>query len=196
VRLTPANDAFAAQRCRLLLGQEQDVVAKAGVSADLDEMASLPEREVITSGGKTRVDPAPAPLDAVLSQGQLTNKDAKKHYVWVSKTGDPTFNLGTYMALGYKIEKYAKAEPDQTRPTLGWQEYEDGDPIEAMACTLVSCSMEHKRMLDARGQAQVDERQDKLRSRAHVQPLSTQERHDYRHIEFEPHGGDNRPSWE
>ncbi len=171
------------------------MVAKAGVVDE--EMAALPQASVVTSGsGKRRADPAPAPLDAVLSQGQLENKRADKHYVWVDEAANPTFNIGTYMALGYKIERYNDGEPDATRPTLGWQEYKDGDPIKAMGCVLVSCPLEHKLKLDALGQARVDDVQRKVRSRAPIKPLSTQEQHDFQHINFEPHGGDNRPTWE
>lgn len=171
------------------------MVAKAGVVDE--EMASLPQAGVVTSGsGKRRADPAPAPLDAVLSQGQLTNKRADKHYAWVSKVGDPTFNIGTYKALGYKIEYFHANEPDQTRPTWGAEEYADGDPIEAYACVLMSCPLELKLERERVQQERVTAMQKRIQGRAHIQPLSSQEQHDFRHINFEPHGGDNRPSWE
>lgn len=171
------------------------MVAKAGVTADLDELASLPEKEVITTGGKRRVDPQPAPLDGVLSQGVIANKDKGKHYVWVNRANDPTFNIGSYLSLGYKLERFHKDDPDQARPTLGWQEYEDGALIESMGCVLVSCSKEHKAMLDARGQAHVDKIQQTIR-RGSVDPLSANEQAMYKDINFERHGDDNRPSWE
>jgi hypothetical protein len=161
----------------------------------MDDMASLPETEVVTSGGKRRVDPRPAPTDAVSAQGQLLNKQADKHYVWVNKTGDPTFNVGTYLAKGYKIERFHKDDPNQARPVIGWQEYEENAPIEAVACVLMSCPMEHKVMLDAQAQSEVDRVQQVIR-KGRVDPLTDAERAQYRHIRFERHGDDNRPSWE
>lgn len=172
------------------------MVAKAGVSVDeLDEMANLPAREVITSGGQKRSDPQPAPTDAVSAQGKLVRGDPKKHYVWVSKTGDPTFNIGTYLALGYKIERFSKDDPEQARPAIGFQEYAEGDAIEAVACVLMSCSREHKAKLDLQGQAQVD-RIEKVIRHGRVDPLTPADRAQYQHIHFERHGEDNRPNWE
>ncbi len=177
------------------LGKGAHVVEKAGVSIDdLDEIASLPELEVVGTNGQLRADPPPRPTDAVSAQGALLNKQADRHYVWVNKTGDPTFNIGTYLAKGYKVERFDKNNPNQARPVIGWQEYEHGAPIEAVACVLMSCSLEHKQMIDAQAQADVDRTQKIIRE-GRVDPLSAEDRADFRHIRFERHGDDNRRSW-
>jgi len=165
-------------------------------------MASLPEGEVITSesGGqapKRRVDPPPRPLDGVLSQAALFNRDPNKHYVLVSKVADETHGIGTYLMTGYKIERADKSNPEQVRPAMSWQEFNDGDPIETASSILMSCPLEHKKMLDRMGQERVEaiERTIKRRDIPGLN-MSPQEQADYRNIRFEPHGEDNRPQWQ
>jgi hypothetical protein len=158
-------------------------------------MAELPFTEAVGTGGQRRVDPRPAPTDAVSAQGVLVGKNPDKHYVWVSKVGDPTFNVGTYRAKGYKVERFDKDNPNEARPVIGCEEY--GAPIEAVACVLMSCSLEQKRKLDAQAQLEVDRIQHTIRH-GRVDPLSAADRAQYQHIRFERDldRGDNRPNWE
>jgi hypothetical protein len=177
----------------LLQGGEADVVRKAGV--DIDELAAVPTAEtVVSASGRRREDPAPRPTDAVTPQGRLVKKDPNKHYVWVSRSGDPTFGIGSYLASGYKFAEYSR---DEAQPMIGWQEFREGDRIESVGSVLMWCPKEHKEMLEREGQKRVDAIEATIKRRdIPADNLTAEERAAFRHIRTESHGDDNRPMWE
>lgn len=99
---------------------------------------------------KRRIDPEP---ESVLSDddiGQVINKDPGKHYVWAYKVGPA---IGNYENQGYDIELVSKDGP---RPLAQRKSKVADTPVEWNDCVLMSCSLEDKEAIEARGQKRVD----------------------------------------
>ena len=139
-----------------------------------------------------RRDPDPRPVEGILNQGLLAGKDPMKHYVWVSEANDPTFNVATYRALGYHIVQYDAG--DEAIPTIGYQEFKQGDPVKSVGAVLMACPMEHKRQLDQQGWDQADRIQDTI-SKRDIDPLTPDEQRAFRGITSVRAEQDNRARW-
>lgn len=152
------------------------------------------ETAVSTSSkrGIRREDPPPRPVEQTANRGFLEGQDTGKHYVWVSDVNDPTINVGYYKHLGYQVAQY---DPSEARPTIGYQEFRQGDPIKTMGMTLMECSVERKAELDKVGWDKANRIQDTIRNRE-VDPLSDQERKEFRGITSVRADNDDRRKWE
>lgn len=127
-----------------------------------------------TKGKLKREDPPPRPIDGLVSRGMLENGDPSKHYVWVSDVNDPTFNIGHYRRLGYKVAQY---DPDSAQPLFGFEERElkQGDPVRSTGMVLMECPIEHKRQLDQAGWQKANQIEETIR-RHDIDPYSREER--------------------
>lgn len=142
--------------------------------------------------GIKREDPPPRPVEGLANRGLLAERDPSKFYVWVSETNDPTINVGFYKQQGYHVSQY---DPSEAKPTLGYQEYKQGDAIKSNGMVLMECSLEHKRMLDARGLAELARLEDTVRNRE-IDPLSAAERQAYMGIKSVRTSQDDRRQWQ
>lgn len=155
--------------------------------ADETAVAPAPRR-----GGIKREDPPPRPVEQVANRGYLQGSDPGKHYVWVSEVNDPTINVGYYKHLGYQVAQY---DPDEAKPTVGYQEYKQGDPIKSMGMVLMECPVERKAALDKVGWDKADAIQHTIRNRE-VDPLSAQEQREFRGITSVRTDQDDRRKWQ
>lgn len=148
--------------------------------------------------GIRREDPPPRPVEQTANRGFLADGQADQHYVWVSEVNDPTINVSFYQALGYKIAQF---DPSEARPSLGWNEYKQGDPIKSMGMVLMQCSKERKAEIDRvghdgnHGWSAADRIQETIRNRE-IDPLSEEEKRGFRGITSVRHGNDDRRKWE
>lgn len=157
--------------------------------------AFLAEETVERGSGKRgirREDPPPRPVEQTANRGFLEGQDPTKHYVWVSEVNDPTFNIGYYKHLGYKVAQY---DPSEARPTIGYQEFQQGDPIKTMGMTLMEMPLERKLEMDRAGQAHLDKIEDTIRNRE-VDPLSQEEKTRFRGITSVRTEQDDRKKWQ
>ncbi len=142
--------------------------------------------------GIRREDPPPRPVEQVANRGYLDGGDPDKHYVWVSEVNDPTLNVGSYLAQGYKVCQF---DPNEAKPTVGYNEYKQGDPIKAMGMVLMEISRERKRELDEVGWKRADAIQETIRQRD-VDPLSPAEQASFRGIKSVRDDRDDRRKWQ
>lgn len=150
--------------------------------------------ETVVEGRKRgirREDPPPRPVEQTANRGYLEGADPGKHYVWVSEVNDPTINVGYYKHLGYKIAQY---DPSEARPSLGYSEFQQGDPIKTMGMVLMECSLEKKAEHDQVGWDKADKIEDIIRNRD-VDPLSEQEKREFRGITSTRTAQDDRVRW-
>lgn len=153
-----------------------------------EETAAVPSRK----RGITREDPPPRPVEGIANRGYLEGQDPGKHYVWVSEVNDPTINVGYYKHLGYKQSQYDR---DEARPTIGYQEFQQGDAIKSMGMCLMEVSTERKLELDKVGWDKADRIQETIRNRD-VDPLSDQEKREFRGITSVRTELDDRRKWQ
>lgn len=153
-----------------------------------EETVAAPARK----RGLTRQDPPPRPVEGTANRGYLEGQDASKHYVWVSEVNDPTINVGYYKHLGYRQSQY---DPSEARPTIGYQEYQQGDAIKSMGMCLMECSLELKHELDQVGWDKASRIEDTIRNRD-VDPLSDQEKREFRGITSVRTDQDDRRKWQ
>jgi hypothetical protein len=141
-----------------------------------------------------REDPPPRPVEQTANRGRLQGQDGTKHYVWVNASNsDPTFNISTYRALGYKIAQY---DPDDASlPSIGFNEYKLGDQVSSMGMLLMECPMERKAELDREGWNRADQIQETIRNRE-IDPLTREERAAFRGITSTRARDDDRKRWE
>ena len=152
----------------------------------------MPEETIASSKkGIRREDPPPRAVEQTANRGGLLGQDPGKHYVWVSEVNDPTFNVGSYRALGYNIAQY---DPDEAKPSFGFEEFKQGDPIRSSGMVLMECSIERKRAHDEAGWAKADAIQDTIKNRE-LDPLSDQERREFRGITSVRADNDDRKRW-
>lgn len=142
--------------------------------------------------GIKRSDPPPRPVEQLANRGFLEGQDPTKHYVWVSEVNDPTINVGYYKHLGYKVAQY---DPSEARPTIGYQEYQQGDPIKTMGMLLMECPVERKAELDKVGWDKASKIEDTIRNRE-LDELSPQERREFRGITSVRTDQDDRKRWQ
>lgn len=142
--------------------------------------------------GIKREDPPPRPVEQVANRGYLEGADPRKHFVYVSEVNDPTINVGYYLSRGYKISQF---DPDEAKPTVGYNEYKQGDPIKAMGMVLMEAPVEHKQQLDAVGWKKADEIQETIRKRD-IDPLSPSEAAQFRGITSTRMENDDRRKWQ
>jgi TPP-dependent pyruvate/acetoin dehydrogenase alpha subunit len=142
--------------------------------------------------GIKREDPPPRPVEQTANRGFLEGHDPSKHYVWVSEVNDPTINVGYYKSRGYKIAQY---DPDEARPTLGYDEFKQGDPIKSMGMVLMEAPLEHKQMLDKVGWDRADAIVETIRKRE-IDPLTDQERAQFKGITSVRTEQDDRRKWQ
>lgn len=154
----------------------------------------MAEESVAASGKKgiKREDPPPRPVEQTANRGFLSEADPAKHYVFVSEVNDPTINVGSYLALGYKISQF---DPSEAKPSVGYQEYKQGDPIKAHGMVLMECSAERKAELDRVGWDKAARIEDTIRNRE-VDPLSDEERRAFRGITSVRTEQDDRRKWQ
>lgn len=155
-------------------------------------MAEATEQATGKGKGVRREDPPPRPVEQVANRGFLADSDGTKHFVWVSEVNDPTLNVGSYLAQGYKVSQY---DPDEAKPTVGYNEYKQGDPIKAMGMVLMEIPVERKRALDEQGWKRADAIQETIRQRD-IDPLSAQEQAGFRGIKSVRAEGDDRRKWQ
>ena len=128
-----------------------------------------------------REDPPPRPVEQTANRGHLDNQDPTKHYVWVNEANsDPTFNVATYRALGYKPSQY---------------EYQPGEMIRRMGMLLMECPKALKDQRDREGWEKADRIQETIRNRE-IDPLSPEERQAFRGITSTRARDDDRKRWE
>ena len=145
-----------------------------------------------------REDPPPRPVEQTANRGFLEGGDPNKHYVWVSEVNDPTINVAYYRHLGYQIAQY---DPSEARPTLGYQEFKQGDPIKSMGMVLMELPLERKAKLDQVGPdgqggwAKAQRIQDAITKRE-LDELSPQEKHEFRGITSVRTEQDDRKRWQ
>lgn len=142
--------------------------------------------------GIKRSDPPPRPVEQLANRGYLEGQDPTKHYVWVSEVNDPTFNLGYYKHLGYKVAQY---DPSEARPTIGYQEFQQGEPIKTMGMTLMEIPLAQKLEQDRAGQAHLDKLEDVIRNRE-LDPLNNEEKVKFRGITSVRTEQDDRKKWQ
>lgn len=158
-----------------------------------DETAPAPQR----ARGIKREDPPPRPVEQTANRGYLQGADPTKHYVWVSEVNDPTINVGYYKHLGFKVSQY---DPSEARPTIGYQEYQQGEPIKSMGMVLMECSKERKAELDRVGPdgqggwEKADRIENTIRNRE-LDELSPAERQQFRGITSVRTEQDDRRKW-
>lgn len=142
--------------------------------------------------GIKRSDPPPRPVEQTANRGFLEGADPTKHYVWVSEVNDPTINVGYYKHLGYRVAQY---DPSEARPTIGYQEYQQGDPIKTMGMVLMECPVERKAELDQVGWDKASKIEDTIRNRE-LDELSPQEKREFRGITSVRTEQDDRKRWQ
>ena len=142
--------------------------------------------------GIKREDPPPRPVEQVANRGFLEGADPTKHYVWVSEVNDPTINVGYYKHLGYRIAQY---DPSEARPTIGYNEYQQGDPIKSLGMVLMEAPLEVKAQIDRVGWDKADRIQNTIR-KGEVDPLSPHEKREFRGITSVRADQDDRRKWE
>jgi len=142
--------------------------------------------------GVRREDPPPRPVEQTANRGFLDEQDATKHYVFVSEVNDPTINIGHYLALGYKISQY---DPNDPKPSVGYQEYKQGDAIKAHGMVLMECPIDRKAEIDKVGWDRATRIEDTIRNRE-VDPLSDEERRAFRGITSVRTEQDDRKRWQ
>jgi TPP-dependent pyruvate/acetoin dehydrogenase alpha subunit len=142
--------------------------------------------------GVKREDPPARPVEQIANRGFLEGHDPGKHYVWVSEVNDPTINVGYYKHLGYQVAQY---DPSEARPTIGYQEYKQGDPIKSMGMVLMECPLERKAELDKVGWDRAARIEDTIRNRE-VDPLSDEEKRAFRGITSVRTEQDDRRKWQ
>lgn len=161
----------------------------------------MADETVATSGrrGIKRDDPPPRPVEQTANRGFLEGQDPGKHYVWVSEVNDPTINISYYRHLGYSVAQY---DPSEARPALGNMDgIKQGDPIKAMGMVLMECPVERKREIDEKGPEgksgwEAFQRiEDNIRQRD-LDPLTPQERHQFRGITSVRTEQDDRRRWQ
>lgn len=145
-----------------------------------------------SKGGVRREDPPPRPVEQTANRGFLEQGAPDKHYVWVSEVNDPTINVAYYQAQGYKIAQY---DPSEARPSLGWNEYQQGDPIKSMGMVLMECSKERKAEIDRIGWDKASQIEEVIRNRE-VDPLSVEEQRKFSGITSVRMQGDDRKKWQ
>lgn len=155
-------------------------------------MAELAEQVQGKSKGMRREDPPPRPVEQVANRGFLEGSDPGKHYVYVSEVNDPTINVGFYLNQGYKVSQY---DPDEAKPTVGYNEYKQGDPIKAMGMVLMEIPIERKRALDDVGWKRADAIQETIRQRD-IDPLSSAEAAGFKGIKSVRADSDDRRKWQ
>jgi hypothetical protein len=141
--------------------------------------------------GIRREDPPPRPVEQVANRGFLEGGDPSKHYVWVSEVNDPTINVGYYKHLGYQVAQY---DPSEARPTIGYQEFKQGDPMKSMGMVLMEMDIGRKLELDAVGWDKAARIEDTIRNRE-VDPLSPEEKREFRGITSTRTDTDDRRKW-
>lgn len=152
----------------------------------------MPEETVVASKkGIKREDPPPRPVEGLANRGFLQGQDPTKHYVWVSEVNDPTINVGFYKAQGYKVSQF---DPDEAKPTIGHQEFKQGDPIKAFGNVLMEIPLERKAEIDKVGWDAAGRIEDTIRHRE-VDPLSGEERAAFRGIKSVRTEQDDRTKW-
>jgi hypothetical protein len=154
------------------------------------EVAAAPRRK--HRKGITRQDPPPRPVEQLANRGNLEGHDPTKHYVGVSEVQDPTINVGHYKAMGYKVAQY---DPDEARPTIGYQEFQQGDPIKAMGMVLMECSVERKAEIDRSGWDRAKAVEETIRNRE-IDPLTDDERVKFQGITSVRTNQDDRRKWQ
>jgi hypothetical protein len=142
--------------------------------------------------GIRREDPPPRPVEQVANRGFLEGSDPGKHYVWVSEVNDPTINVGYYRAQGYQISQF---DPGEAKPTIGYQEFKQGDSIKSMGMVLMEIGVERKRELDEVGWKRADSIQETIRKRD-LDPLTDDERAKFRGITTARMDNDDRRKWQ
>jgi len=142
--------------------------------------------------GVRREDPPPRPLEQVANRGYLADADPGKHYVFVSEVNDPTLNVGSYLAQGYTISQF---DPDEAKPTIGYQEYKPGDAIKSMGMVLMEIPLDRKRALDEVGWKRADAIQETIRQRD-IDPLSGDEAARFKGIKSVRAESDDRRKWQ
>ncbi len=142
--------------------------------------------------GIKREDPPARPVEGVANRGFLEGHDPNKHYVWVSEVNDPTINVGYYKSRGYKICQF---DPSEARPTLGYDEFQQGDPIKSMGMVLMEAPLEHKQALDKVGWDRADAIQETIRKRE-IDPMTDQERAQFKGIKSVRTDQDDRRKWQ
>lgn len=142
--------------------------------------------------GVRREDPPPRPVEQVANRGFLEGSDPTKHYVFVSEVNDPTINVGFYKSQGYTISQF---DPDEAKPTIGYQEYKQGDPIKSMGMVLMEIPIERKRALDEIGWKKADAIQETIRQRD-IDPLSNEEAARFKGIKSVRADNDDRRKWQ
>lgn len=153
----------------------------------------MADETVVTSGKRMRrEDPPPRPVEQTANRGFLESQDPTKHYVWVSEVNDPTINVGYYKSRGYKIAQYDR---DEARPTLGYMDYQQGDPIKSMGMVLMETPVEHKAELDKVGWDLANRIEDTIRNRE-VDPLSEEEKRAFSGIKSVRTEQDDRRKWQ
>ena len=158
----------------------------------------MPEETVATRKGIKREDPPPRPVEQTANRGYLEGADPNKHYVWVSEVNDPTINVGYYKHLGYRVAQY---DPSEARPSLGYQDYQQGDPIKSMGMVLMEVPLARKQEIDrvgADGQGgweRAKRIEDTIRNRE-VDPLSDREKQEFRGITSVRTDQDDRRKWQ
>lgn len=151
----------------------------------------MPEAETTPRRG-VRQDPPPRPVEQTANRGFLDKQRPDKHYVFVSEVNDPTINVGHYLSQGYKISQY---DPDDPKPTIGYQELKQGDPIKAHGMVLMEAPLELKAEIDKRGWDAADRIQETIRNRE-IDPLSPEERAQFRGITSTRTDQDDRRKWQ
>lgn len=139
--------------------------------------------------GIRREDPPPRPVEGTANRGLLEGQDPTKHYVWVSEQNDPTFNIAYYRRLGYKVSQF---DPSEAQPTIGNDEFRQGDPIKSFGNVLMEIPLAKKQEADQQGWQEADRIQEMIRSRD-LEPLNKAE---YRGITSKRMSQDDRRSWQ
>jgi len=153
----------------------------------LSEPSAAPSKKSVK-----REDPPPRPVEGLANRGTLDNKDPTKHYVFVSEDRNPTFNVGHYKRLGYKVSQY---DPDEAQPVFGYEEFKQGDAVRSDGMVLMECPIEHKRAMDQAGWDKANQIEETIRNHD-IDPLSQEERARFRGIKSvrDPEN-DDRSKW-
>lgn len=152
----------------------------------------MPEKAEHKQQGIRREDPPPRPVEGTANRGFLQGQDPGKHYVWVSEVNDPTFNISYYRSLGYKVAQY---DPSEAQPTIGNDEFRQGDPIKSFGNVLMEIPLERKRELDERGWQEADRIQETIRNRD-IEPMTAEDRQKFRGITTKRMSTDDRRTWQ
>lgn len=142
--------------------------------------------------GMRREDPPPRPVEQVANRGFLEGSDPDKHYVYVSEVNDPNLNVGFYLNQGYTISQY---DPNEAKPTVGYNQYQQGDPIKSMGMVLMEIPIERKRAIDEVGWKRADAIQETIRQRD-LDPLTSDEAARFKGIKSVRADSDDRRKWQ